>query len=535
MSRQVLLARIPSGLSLWPSLTAVAFFILFWFWHPVAPAAKPVRVYAAPAATLAYSTYVGGDGVDENKDIALDSAGNIYVIGETGSDNFLGSGLSIFGYSDIFVAKFNPSGSALLYLTLIGSTSTDTPLALRVDGGGNVYATGLVFADDFPTHNALWPTRPHYANNGVLFKLNSSGNLVYSTYLPLDVFDARHNLAVDTAGNAFVTGTSFRGEMSNQIGLLQISPDGGQLLLEQYVGGPDSEKGTAVALDPRGNIYLTGTTAGGDAFPVTANAHQPVCGDIFYNRRTYCYQDGVIVVLNSFGQVTYSSHHGGSFTDEPQAIATDGQGRVLIAGNTASGQFPLAQALQPACPLDPATDDCRAARGFVSLLQVDNGVGDLVYSTYLGATEAGSTNVVTAAALDSSGQATVIGYTNGRSFPTANPIQAQLAESFCTTLGSQRLCFDAFVTTFTPGGGLTFSSYLGATFDEYPYGLTLHNSSIFMTGLTEAHDFPVTNNAFQPANQVSDDGFIVQISGGSAPPPPPPGDYFVFLPVVLSK
>jgi hypothetical protein len=471
MSRQFPLARIQSGLTMWRSLMAVAFFILVWIWQPAVPAAKPVRVYAAPAAALAYSTYVGGDGVDKNKDITLDNAGNIYVIGETGSDNFLGSGLFVSGLSDIFVAKFNPSGSTLLYLTLIGSASTDTPLSIKVDGAGNVYATGLVFADDFPTHNALWPARPHYSNNSVLFKLNSSGNLVYSTYLPLDVFDARHNLAVDAAGSAFVTGTSFRGEMSNQIGLLQISPDGGQLLLEEYVGGPDSEKGTAVALDPHGSIYLAGTTAGGGAFPVTAGAHQPVCGDIFYNRRTYCYQDGVMVILNAAGQVTYSSHHGGSFTDEPQAIAADGQGRVLIAGNTASGQFPLAQALQPACPLDPATNDCRAARGFASLLQVDNGVGDLVYSTYLGATEAGSTNVVTAAALGSSGQATVIGYTNGRSFPTANPIQAQLAESFCTTLGSQRLCNDAFVTTFTPGGSLAFSSYLGATFDEFPYGL----------------------------------------------------------------
>ncbi len=531
MSRQFRLTRMQSASILWSGLTAVVFFIiLVSVWQPAVPAA---RVYAAPAASLAYSTYLGGDGVDKNKGIALDSAGNIYVIGETGSDNFLGSGLSVTGSSDIFVAKFNPSGSTLLYLTLIGSSSSDTPLAVKVDGGGNVYATGLVFADDFPTHNALWPTRPHYSNNGVLFKLNSNGDLAYSTYLPLDVFDARHNLAVDAAGNAFVTGTAFRGEMSNQMGLLQISPNGGQLLLEEYVGGPDSDKGTAVALDPHGNIYLTGITAGGDAFPVTANAHQPVCGDIFYNRRSYCYQDGVIVILNPAGQVTYSSHHGGSFTDEPQTIAADGQGRVLIAGNTASGQFPLAQALQQTCPLDPVANDCRAARGFVSLLQLDAGGANLVYSTYLGAAETNSSNVVTAAALDSVGQATVIGYTNGRSFPTADPVQAQLNESFCTTLGSQRLCFDAFVATFTPTGGLAFSSYLGATFDEYPYGLTLSGSSIFVTGLTEAHDFPTTANAFQSANQVGDDGFIVRIGGGSAPPPPPSGDHVVFLPVVL--
>lgn len=536
MSRQSLFTRIQSGSMVWRGLTAVLplfLFILVCAGQQAMPTTRPARVYAAPQASLVYSSYIGGDGDDDIKDITLDNAGNIYIIGETESDNFLGSGLFISGYSDIFVAKFNSGGTALLYLTLIGSASTDTPLAIKVDGQGNVYATGLVFADDFPTHNALWPTRPHYSHNAVLFKLNSGGDLVYSTYLPLDVFDARHNLAVDAAGNAFVTGTSFRDEMSNQMGLLKISANGGQLLLEEYVGGVDSEKGTAVVLDPVGNIYLTGTTSGGDAFPVTANAHQPVCGDIFYNRRDYCYQDGVVMVLNTAGQVTYSSHHGGSFTDEPQAIAADGQGHILIAGNTTSGQFPLAQPLQATCPLDPATNDCRSPRGFVSLLHLENGTATLTYSTYLGATEAGSTNVVTAAALDGSGQATVIGYNNGRTFPTADPIQAHLAESFCTTLGSQRLCFDAFVTTFTPSGGLAFSSYLGATFDEFPYGLALHGGNLYIAGLTEADDFPVTNNAFQPVNQVGDDGFIVKI-GGSTPPPPPTGDYLVFLPVIIS-
>ncbi|HRQ38945.1 MAG TPA: SBBP repeat-containing protein [Chloroflexota bacterium] len=496
---------------------------------------NPATAHAAVDAAWLYSTYVGGDGSDKGKGIAVDNAGNMYIIGETGSDNFLGSGLSISGFSDIFVAKFNPAGTSLLYLTLIGSTDTDTPLSIQVDGQGNVYATALVFADDFPTQNALWSSRPHHSHNAALFKLNSSGDLVYSTYLPLNVFDSRHNLAVDGAGNAFVTGSSFQDDMSNQIGLLKISPNGSQLLLEKYVGGVDSEKGTAVTLDPGGNIYLTGTTEGGDAFPVTANAHQPVCGDIFYNRRDFCFQDGVVVVLNPAGQVTYSSHHGGSFSDEPQAIATDGQGNILIAGNTASGKFPLVQALQPTCPLDPSTGDCNSLRGFVSLIHLDNSAATLTYSTYLGSTEANSTNVVMGAAMDSSGQATVIGYTNGRSFPTANPVQSQLAESFCTTFGSQRLCFDAFIATFSPTGSLSFGTYLGGGFDEFPYGLALKSGNIFVTGLTKANDFPVTNNAFQPVNQIGDDAFMVKVGSGSTPPPPPPpsGDYLVYLPIII--
>lgn len=486
--------------------------------------------HAAPDAALAYSSYLGGDGADEIRGITLDSAGNIYVIGETESDNLLGSGWNVLGFSDIFVAKFSPDGRSLRYLTFIGSPDTDTPKAIGVDAQGNVYATAQVYNDNFPVKNALWTARPHYSHNSVLFKLNGSGGLVYSTYLPLDVFDARQNLAVDAAGNAYVTGASFQGAWANQLSLLKISPGGGQLLLQRHIGGPDSEKGTAVALDPAGNIYLAGTTEGGDAFPVTPNAHQPTCGDILYNRRFYCYKDGVVVVLNPAGQVAYSSHHGGSFTDDPAAIAADGQGNVFVAGNTGSGLFPLANPLQNSCPLDTFTGDCSAPRGFASLIRLNAGRATLIYSTYLGSTESGSTSVVTAAAMDGSGQATVVGYSNGRFFPKANPIQAQLFESFCTTFGSQRLCFDAFALTFTPTGSLFFGSYLGAAFDDYAYGVAMQGGAAFVAGLTEANNFPVTGDAFQKANQAGDDGFVVKISGGIQLPL---GKHKVYLPLVI--
>jgi hypothetical protein len=141
-----------------------------------------------------------------------------------------------------------------------------------------------------------------------------------------------------------------------------------------------------------------------------------------------------------------------------------------------------------------------------------------------------------AAALDSNGRATVLGYTSGRYFPTANPIQPHISESYCTTFGSERLCFDAFVLTFTPTGSLSFGTYLGANYDEFPYGLALKGNNIFITGLTEANNFPVTSDAFQTMNQPGDDAFIVKISSGSTPPPPPPpptGDYLIYLPVVV--
>lgn len=481
----------------------------------------------------AYSSYLGSDAVDEAHDITVDTNGNIYVLGKTGADNFLGSSHQIAGYDDLFVAKFNPAGTQLLYVTLLGSPDSDEPKSIKVDGQGNVFVTASALSNDFPMQNALWNAPPQYWDDGVLFKLNPSGALVFSTYLPFDVFDAEHNLAVDSAGNAYVTGTSFFGDVGNQIGMLKISPNGAQVLLEQNVGGPDSEIATAIALDNAGNIYLTGTTGDGHEFPVTSGAHQAECGDTLYGDNWYCYEDGVVIVLNSAGTVTYSSHHGGSFTDEPVAIAADGQGNILLAGNTTSGVFPLAQPLQATCPLDANQEDCTSPRGFVSVIHVANGVGTLTYSTYLGSSEAESTNVVTGALMDSTGHATVLGYTNGHTSPLANPLQNHLADSFCTTFGSDRYCFDAFIVTFTPSGGLSFGTYLGATFDDFPYGITQDGTgNLYVTGVTEADDFPTTSNAFQPENFLSDDGFIVKV-GGSTPPPPPPADNFqVFLPLI---
>ena len=485
---------------------------------------------ASPEATLPYSTYLGDNGVDEAAALTVDAAGNVYVVGNTGSDDFWGTGFVPSGFSDIFVAKLTPAGDDVAWVNFIGSSSTDTPQSIQVDGAGNVYVTVNTQSDDFPTLNALWDAPPHFSHDGVLFKLNSAGALAYSTYLPLDVFDGRHNLAVDAAGNAYVVGTDFRDESGNQIAVLKISANGQQLLKSAYLGGPDNEKGRAIALDGAGNLYLAGTTEGGEEFPVTANAHQKVCGDMSLGDNFYCFLDGVVIVLNSNWQVTYSSHHGGSFTDEPQAIATDGRGNVLIAGNTTSGAFPIVNALQPTCPLDDG--DCRGPRGFVSLIHLNGSApASLVYSTYLGSSEANSVTAVMDAAMTTDGRAIVAGYTNGHHFPVAGAPQGTLTEGFCQTFGSDRYCFDAFAIAFSGSGGLAFGSYLGGAFDEFPYDLALAGNDLWLTGMTESLNYPTTANALQPGDLMSHDGFVARFALGG--PPPPTGPYSARIPFVL--
>ncbi len=489
-------------------------------------------VAAAAAPTLAYSSFLGGGSDDEANDVAVSATGEIYVLGKTFSEDLLGRQVTISGYSDLYVAKFNAAGTQLLYLAIVGGTGTEEPHAIGVDAQGNAYVTAAVYSDaPFPTKNALWSTKPDYQDSGVLFKLNPQGNLVYSTYLPLDVFNASHNLAVDAAGNAFVTGTAYGiivddVYMGAQIGLLKISPNGQTVLLDKNYGSDDQEEGRAIAIDKAGAIYLAGTSksTGDPDFPVTSNAHQPQCGDIFYQGATYCYQDSVVLALNASGGVTYASYHGGSFTDEPTAVAADGKGTVVVVGKTSSPRFPLVNALPNKCQVDTSLDICYSPYGFVSAIKIQSPKATLTYSTYLGSTERSSWTQPLAAALDGAGNIHVAGYTNGAHVPIKNAPQPEINTGLCIGAASvraedvnapaDRFCFDGFVTELTPSGALAFGTYLGGGHDEFFYGITTDASgSIYVAGTSRATDFPTTANAFQPNPPLPRNGVLARFGG----------------------
>lgn len=250
------------------------------------------------AASLVYSTYLGGRGVDSGNGIAVDSVGSAYVTGQTSSSDFptpMAYQGALRGSANAFVAKFNAAGNALAYGTYLGGTGTDGANGIAVDGAGSAYVTGFTSSSNFPT---VGPFQAGLKGTQDAFvtRLTSTGSeLGYSTYLGGGQTEAGYGIALDRSGNAYITGrtnsadfpTANTNHTSNAGGVCvqgdgsrpcfdafvtELGATGSTALFSAYLGGTGDDSGYGTAVDPAGSFYVTGQTSSGD-FPV-ANAYQ---------------------------------------------------------------------------------------------------------------------------------------------------------------------------------------------------------------------------------------------------------------------
>jgi len=251
----------------------------------------------AAGSALVYSTYLGGSGDDFPAAIAVDSNGNAYVAGATKSTNFPTVNAlqaTLGGTEDAFVAELRAGGAALVYSTYLGGSNTDYAYGLAVDAAGAAYVTGATRSADFPTVNAFQGTYTAHAQVVFVSKLSPGGtSLAYSTYLNSGIGDGEA-IAVDSAGDAFVTGHTTSGfPLMNAVQAInaggadgfipygdafvaELNPAGSGLIFSTYLGGSGSDMGTAIAVDAVGNAYVAGWTESTN-FPVQ-NAFQPSSG-----------------------------------------------------------------------------------------------------------------------------------------------------------------------------------------------------------------------------------------------------------------
>ncbi len=452
---------------------------------------------------LSYSTFLGGSDFDDAHGIAVDAAGNAYVTGQTSSLDFPTENPTqptYGGLGDAFVAKLDPSGTALAYSTYLGGSGVDFGSGIAVDGVGDAYVAGATLSTDFPTVNPLQPQN-RGGFDAFITALNATGDaLLYSTYLGGSGDDLAFAIALDGAGAAYVTGRTsgnwptvqplqaVYGGGSSDAFLAKIGPLGRPLVYSTYLGGSNEDSAYGIAVDLLGNAYITGETASFN-FP-TANPFQGgFAGGAL---------DAFITKVNSAGSaLVYSTYLGGNDIDQGFGIAVDATGDAYVTGRTSSASFPTHNAFQASY-----------GGGFSDafLTELDASGIRLAFSTFLGGSAMDEGLGIT---VNESGSVYVVGETGSPNFPTANAIQSSYAGG-----GS-----DAFVAQFSAdpeGFRLVYSTYLGGSGYDRAYSIAVDaTGNAYLTGYAESPDFP-TVNPFQGNFGGLQDGFVAKI--GSRPP-----------------
>ncbi len=392
---------------------------------------------------LNFSTYLGGGSFDAVYAMTTDASGNLYITGETSSGSITDSSVPSRSNRDVFVAKMNSAGSQILYAVYFGGSGNDSGRGIAADASGNVYVTGVTASSDFPVTSGAFSSRASGGEDAFVLKLDPTGHLLYSTYLGGEKDDYGYAIAVDSAGNAYVTGQSSSNSFPVSTGSFQTSNHGGlsdcfvsklntsgsALVYSTLLGGSAMDKCAGLAVDSLGNAYVAGTTYSVD-FPTLTSFQSSLLG----NSNAFAAK-----VSASGSSLIYSTFLGGSASDGANAIAVDTSGSAYVAGNTSSVDFPVSvNAVQIVLK--------GYYNAFVSKLSADGTA--LIYSTLLGGS---GTDTATSIAVDQAGRAVIAGYTTSSDFPLAGALQ-----------GTFQGAFDAFAAVLgSTGTGVSFSSYFG--------------------------------------------------------------------------
>lgn len=295
---------------------------------------------------LAYSTYLGGTAADQALDVAVDAVGAAYLTGFTLSSDFdtVGAIEPQTGAGDMFLSKVNPAGSALVYSTYLGGGGADVPAGVDVDSSGAAYVAGYTTSVDYDAVGAYEADADGAADDAILTKVNPAGSAIaYSTYLGGNGIDNATDIAVDSAGSAYVTGYTESPDFdtvgpieSDADGALEdafvtkFAPAGNALTYSTYLGGSDSDRALAIDVGSDGSAYVAGGTTSVD-FDVL-EPYEADGGDATF--------DAFVSKLTPAGSaITWSTYVGGAAVDSINGIAVDPSGSAYFAGSTDSTDF----------------------------------------------------------------------------------------------------------------------------------------------------------------------------------------------------
>lgn len=450
---------------------------------------------------LSYSTFLGGTGLDIGWDIAVDTNGFVYVAGETLSAGLATPGAFRTNYSggsgyggDVFVAKFDNLGTTLSYLTYLGGNGDDAALGLAVDTAGNAYVTGFTSSTNFPFQA------------GLSNKLSGRPDPALGVY-PLD---------------AFVT---------------KLNPSGSALVYSTYLGGDSDDEGIGIAVDLDSNALVTGFTSSTN-FPTTNAAQGSFNGNL----------DAFVTKIASNGtSIVFSTYIGGTNMDIGEGIAADAVGNVYVTGfltTTNNARVALVDKFSPSgtelqfllfgaitnvgigdvtpfrLALDSAGDvyivgsesltNFPATGSFLGgtnhsingfLLKLAGDSFNRLFSVAFGGS---GTDEAWDVAVDAGGNAHIVGVTYSINFPTTN------TSGFLRTTNSGGA--DAFVAVISSNGmTLARSAYLGGSNNDFGYAIKVDGAgNDYIVGKTSSTNFP-TAAPFQSAFGGTYDAFMAKI------------------------
>jgi len=430
---------------------------------------------------LVYATYFG-DITEESQGIAVDSTGSGYLTGHSYAPNLPTTPGAFQNNStggDVFVSKLTPDGSAFVYSAFIGGSDFDIGNSIAVDAVGNAYVTGWTVSSDFPTRNAF---RPAHRSESIapdldafLVKLNASGtDLLYSTYLGGSDFEIGLGVAIDSNGNAYLTGRTDSTDFPTTPGALRAtrnpaSPGGDRYVtkINPNASGAASlvystycDAGEGIAVDSNGNAYVAGGTL---ALKLNANGTGLVYSFSFGNTN-----DGSSVYPNAV----------------VHAIALDSSGNAYLTGSTFSSKFPTRNAFQETY----GGGSMFFIDAFVAKLNASGTA--LLYSTYLGGN---GYDEGTSIAADSAGNAYVTGSTDSTDFPVRDALQPSFGGGGGFTYPPNKSialsasdAFIAKINTNTSGAdSLIYSTYFGVNSNETGRGIAVDaTGSAYVTGFS---------------------------------------------------
>jgi uncharacterized protein (TIGR03437 family) len=311
-------------------------------------------------SSLVYATYLGGMGFDTASAIAVDSANNVYLGGAAAADFPTTPGAYRAQGAGAFAAKLNPTGTALVYSTFLGDNGSGVASGVAIDSAGDAYAAGTTYSSNFPaTPGAIRSVTGTNNSAAFLVKLNPTGaGAVYASILGGRGDSSVAAVAVDAQGNAYLAGSTDAADFPAGAGagnadafVVKVNPAGSALVYGTLLGGSGADRASGLAIDSAGDALVSGSTASTD-FPVTADAlpkrfagspclltagtpfgYPPLvtlCGDAFAAK------------LDAAGSVAYSTYLSGSDADSAAAVAFGAGGGMWVAGSTRSSNFPTA-------------------------------------------------------------------------------------------------------------------------------------------------------------------------------------------------